>query len=94
MLIVNDNPTDKQVAEALLELAKEHEIAINETYYLPPYYLTKYNQKLREIIVKSYQKTRGECTLKSVLLRKTIITMMICSSFLANNFSLCAFVGH
>uniref|UniRef100_T1KKV6 Guanylate cyclase n=1 Tax=Tetranychus urticae TaxID=32264 RepID=T1KKV6_TETUR len=54
----NNNPTDRQVEEALIALAAQHGIQINNTYYLPSYYLTKHKTKLEEIIEDSYAKTR------------------------------------
>ncbi|XP_074600501.1 guanylate cyclase 32E-like [Brevipalpus obovatus] len=58
VLIVNQNPTDRQVEEAFVELAKEHDIQINQTYYLPSLYLTKDSKILKDIITDSYDKTR------------------------------------
>ncbi|XP_054712047.1 guanylate cyclase 32E-like isoform X2 [Uloborus diversus] len=58
MLLVANNPSDKQVAESLLTLAERHEINIADTYYLPGDYLTKDNTTLKDIVLKTYERTR------------------------------------
>lgn len=60
VLIVNDNPTDRQVEESLISLAADSGIQINNTYYLPQYYLTKHKDQLEAILDDSYSKTRSK----------------------------------
>jgi guanylate cyclase len=58
VLIVSNNPTDRQIEDALIELAKVHEIQILRTYYLAPSYLSRYSDRVREILEESYHMTR------------------------------------
>ncbi|XP_035209039.1 guanylate cyclase 32E-like [Stegodyphus dumicola] len=58
MLLVSDSSSDKQVAEALIQLAQEHEIEILEIFYIPGDYLTKHNTTLKDIIMETYERTR------------------------------------
>ncbi|GBM26289.1 hypothetical protein AVEN_66527-1 [Araneus ventricosus] len=59
VLLVSDNPSEKQIAEALIHLAQRNDIAILETFYLPGDYLTKDNTTLKEIVMQTYERTRG-----------------------------------
>ncbi|GFQ98178.1 guanylate cyclase 32E [Trichonephila clavata] len=58
VLLVSDNPSEKQIAEALIHLAHKNDIAILETFYLPGDYLTKDNTTLKEIVMQTYKRTR------------------------------------
>ncbi|GIX72700.1 guanylate cyclase 32E [Caerostris extrusa] len=58
VLLVSDNPSEKQIAEALIHLAQKHDISILETFYLPGDYLTKDNTTLKEIVLQTYKRTR------------------------------------
>ncbi|XP_055935780.1 guanylate cyclase 32E-like [Argiope bruennichi] len=58
VLLVSDNPSEKQIAEALIHLAQKNDITIIETFYLPGDYLTKDNTTLKEIVMQTYKRTR------------------------------------
>ncbi|XP_054710092.1 guanylate cyclase 32E-like [Uloborus diversus] len=58
ILLVADDPSHKQVADALVKLALAHRIDIAKTFYLPGDYLTKDNRTLRNIIRDTYRQTR------------------------------------
>ncbi|XP_071038589.1 guanylate cyclase 32E-like [Parasteatoda tepidariorum] len=58
MLLVANNTSNRQVSEALNRLADHHAIHIVETCFLPADYLTKDNTTLKQIVRKTYKKTR------------------------------------
>ncbi|KAF8786944.1 Guanylate cyclase 32E like protein [Argiope bruennichi] len=58
MLLVANDTSNKQIAEALSTLAVKHDINIVETFFLPGDYLTKDNTTLKKIILDTYQRTR------------------------------------
>ncbi|GFY42755.1 ANF_receptor domain-containing protein [Trichonephila inaurata madagascariensis] len=60
MLLVANDTSNKQISEALIALAAKHQIDIVETFYLPGDYLTKDNTTLKNIVMETYDKTRGK----------------------------------
>ena len=58
--MVSNNPTDRQIEDAFLELAKLHQIQISKTFYLAPNYLSRYVDSIKRILDQSYHLTRGD----------------------------------
>ncbi|GBN59350.1 hypothetical protein AVEN_140240-1, partial [Araneus ventricosus] len=58
MLLVANDTSNKQIAEALSALAVRHDINIVETFFLPGDYLTKDNTTLKNIVLDTYKRTR------------------------------------
>ncbi|GIY95994.1 ANF_receptor domain-containing protein [Caerostris extrusa] len=59
MLLVANDTSNMQIAEALSDLAQQHNIDIVETFFLPGDYLTKDNTTLKNIVLQTYTRTRG-----------------------------------
>ncbi len=59
VLIVSENPTNKQMEESLVALASLNDIQITSAHYLPGVFLSKFEKDIEEIIEKTYDKTRG-----------------------------------
>lgn len=59
MLVVSENPADKQVEEAIIAVAKNR-IEITQVYHLPGDYLTKHKTTIEAIIEDSIDRTRSK----------------------------------
>ncbi|GIY83745.1 ANF_receptor domain-containing protein [Caerostris darwini] len=59
MLLVANDTSNMQIAEALSDLAQKHDVDIVETFFLPGDYLTKDNTTLKNIVLQTYTRTRG-----------------------------------
>lgn len=56
--MVSNNPTDRQIEDAFVELAKLHQIQITRTFYLASNYLSRYVDRIQNILDESYRFTR------------------------------------
>lgn len=60
MLLVSDKHSHRQTADALIHLAVLYDIDIVETFNVPGDYLTKDNKTLKDIVLKTYKRTRSK----------------------------------
>ena len=75
VLIVSENPANKQMEESLSKLASDQDIQISSTFYLPGQYISRYVNIIEGILKESHKKTRGR--IESKVLNLIVFSMYI-----------------